>query len=122
CRQSDAPDNGTAQPLVQLARCFDRGEAQDLGRLAPQGLLPFLAPEVRSWPATDPSRASRYDSTNCAREPLVGRGADSKRAAAEARSARVAAHNPEYMLKLPAAPRGGPRGDQRWAVFLRNHA
>lgn len=28
----------------------------------------------------------------------------------------------KYMPKLPAAPRGGPRGDQRWAVFLRNHA
>jgi len=28
----------------------------------------------------------------------------------------------KYMPKLPAAPRGGPRGDGRWAVFLRNHA
>jgi putative transposase len=28
----------------------------------------------------------------------------------------------KYMPKLPAAPPGGPRGDQRWAVFLRNHA
>jgi len=28
----------------------------------------------------------------------------------------------KYMPKLPAAPCGGPRGDQRWAVFLRNHA
>jgi len=28
----------------------------------------------------------------------------------------------KYMPKLPAAPPGAPRGDQRWAVFLRNHA
>jgi putative transposase len=28
----------------------------------------------------------------------------------------------KYVPKLPAAPPGGPRGDQRWAVFLRNHA
>jgi len=28
----------------------------------------------------------------------------------------------KYMPKLPAAPPGGPRGDQRWTVFLRNHA
>jgi putative transposase len=28
----------------------------------------------------------------------------------------------KYMPKLPAAPPGGPCGDQRWAVFLRNHA
>jgi putative transposase len=27
----------------------------------------------------------------------------------------------KYMPKLPAAPPGGPRGDQRWATFLRNH-
>jgi hypothetical protein len=26
------------------------------------------------------------------------------------------------MPMLPAAPRGGPRGDQRWATFLKNHA
>jgi putative transposase len=28
----------------------------------------------------------------------------------------------KYMPKLPAAPPGGPRGDQRWATFLKNHA
>jgi putative transposase len=28
----------------------------------------------------------------------------------------------KYLPKLPAAPSGEPRGDQRWAVFLRNHA
>jgi len=28
----------------------------------------------------------------------------------------------KYLPKLPAAPTGGPRGDQRWATFLRNHA
>jgi putative transposase len=28
----------------------------------------------------------------------------------------------KYMQKLPAAPPGGPRGDQRWATFLKNHA
>jgi hypothetical protein len=28
----------------------------------------------------------------------------------------------KYMPKLPAAPASGPRGDQRWATFLKNHA
>ena len=28
----------------------------------------------------------------------------------------------KYMPKSPAVPPGGPRGDQRWATFLRNHA
>jgi putative transposase len=28
----------------------------------------------------------------------------------------------KYMPKQPAAPRGRPRGDQRWATFLKNHA
>jgi putative transposase len=28
----------------------------------------------------------------------------------------------KYLPNLPAAPLGGPRGDQRWTVFLRNHA
>src|SRR5215469_14348702 len=28
----------------------------------------------------------------------------------------------KYMPKLPAAPPGGPRSDQRWATFLKNHA
>jgi putative transposase len=28
----------------------------------------------------------------------------------------------KYLPKLPAAPTGGPRGDQRWATFLKNHA
>jgi len=28
----------------------------------------------------------------------------------------------KYMPKLPAAPAIGPRGDQRWATFLKNHA
>jgi putative transposase len=28
----------------------------------------------------------------------------------------------KYMPKLPAEPLGGPRGDQRWATFLENHA
>jgi putative transposase len=28
----------------------------------------------------------------------------------------------KYLPKLPAAPPGRPRGDQRWSTFLRNHA
>jgi len=28
----------------------------------------------------------------------------------------------KYLPQLPAAPPGKPRGDQRWATFLRNHA
>ena len=60
-RQSDAAHAGAAQPLVQLARRFDCRKAQDLGRLAPQGLASFLALEVRSWPATDPCRAPTSD-------------------------------------------------------------
>jgi hypothetical protein len=56
-RRADNPTRFTlsaAEPLVQLARRFDCGEAPDLDRLAPQGLPPLLALEVRSWPAADP--------------------------------------------------------------------
>src|SRR3984885_7865626 len=28
----------------------------------------------------------------------------------------------KYLPKLPAAPAGKPRGDQRWSTFLKNHA
>jgi hypothetical protein len=28
----------------------------------------------------------------------------------------------KYMPALPAGPASGPRGDQRWATFLKNHA
>src|SRR5580698_9485026 len=45
-RQSDPFDVGAAQPLVQLAGRPDRREADDLHRLAPQGLPPLLALEV----------------------------------------------------------------------------
>jgi len=49
-------DNPTRLTLVLLSRWFnwqrriDCGEAPDLDRLAPQGLPPLLALEVRSWP------------------------------------------------------------------------
>jgi putative transposase len=56
------------------------------------------------------------------REPLVGRGADRKRAAAETRSACFAAHSSEVHAEVAGRPASGPRGDQRWAIFLRNHA
>ncbi len=59
CRQSDPPDAGAAQPLVQLARCSDRRKAQDVGRL-----------QVRSWSAADFSRAAASDPKNSAREPV----------------------------------------------------
>src|SRR5208282_705787 len=51
CRQSDPADAGAAKSLVQLARRIDHRPAQDLRHLAPQGLPPLLALEVRSWPA-----------------------------------------------------------------------
>jgi hypothetical protein len=99
-QQSDPPDVGAAQPLVQLAGRPDRREADDLDRLAPQGLRPLLALELRSWPATDPRRATTLDSENGAREPLLGRGADRKRAAAETRSACFATDHPEVPAEV----------------------
>src|SRR5262249_33771893 len=55
-------DNPTRLTLVLLSRWFnwrgrsDRGEAQDLRHLAPQGLPALLALEVRSWPAPNSCR------------------------------------------------------------------
>ena len=52
-------DNPTRLTLVLLSRWFIWRDAltvvrpSDLHRLAPQGHLPFLALEVRSWSATD---------------------------------------------------------------------
>jgi hypothetical protein len=83
-----------------LARCFERGEAQDLDRLAPQGLLPFLAPELRSW-RRPISAALRDMIRQIARENRSwDEERDRKRAAAEGRSARVAAHNPEVHAEV----------------------
>ena len=87
-------DNPTRLTLVLLSRWFNWRDAltvvqaQDLRHVAPQGLPPLLALEVRSWPAADPRRTPTSDSKNGAREPLVGRGADCQRTAAETRSAR----------------------------------
>ena len=72
-------DNPTRLTLVLLGRWFnwrgrfDRGEAQNLRRVAPQGLPPFLALEVRGRSATDTSRTSTSDSPDGAREPHLGR-------------------------------------------------
>ena len=51
----------------------------------------------------------------------MGRGTDCKRAAGEARSARVATHGSKYLPKSSATG-GNPRRDQRCATFLKNHA
>ena len=70
------PDNATRLTLVLLSRwfnwrdAFDCGEAPDLDRLAPQGLPPLPALEVRSWPAANPCRAATSDPKNRARECL----------------------------------------------------
>ena len=100
CRQSHSLDAGAAEPLVQLARRSHCREAQDLSHLAQKGLPHLLALEVRSWPAIDPGRAPTSDSQNGAREPDVGRGADRKRAAAEARFTGVAAHHSEVYAEV----------------------
>src|SRR5215831_6445070 len=100
CRQFDPSDAGSAQSVVQLAGRSDRGEAQDLRHLAPQGIPALLALEVRSWPAANSCRASTSDSKNGARESLVGRGADRQRAPAQARSSRLAANDTEVYAEV----------------------
>ncbi len=61
-RQSNPTEPGTAEPVVQLARRFDRRETQNLHHVAPPGLPPLLALEVRSRPASDTRRPPAADS------------------------------------------------------------
>jgi putative transposase len=97
-------------------------EASDLDRLAPQGLPPLLALEVRSWPAVNPCRAATSDPKKARENASWGE----ERIANELLLKLGLSVSPrtvrKYMPKLPAAQASGPRGDQRWATFLKNHA
>ena len=52
-RQSNTLDPGVAQSLLRLAKRVGGGDAQNLHRLAPQGLPTFLAFEMPIRPAAD---------------------------------------------------------------------
>jgi len=95
----------------------------NLRRLAPQGLPLFLALEVPIWPPADPGRPPTADSQAGRPEPLLGRGADRKRAAAETRSCAYR-RGPYASICRSCRPHrpAKPRGDQRWSTFLGNHA
>jgi len=93
-------DNPTRLTLVWLSSRFDRRNAVTV--VTPktfigwpqQGLPTFLALEMPIRPAADSTAPPASDSQAGAREPVVGRGANCQRAAAETRSSRVATHDP----------------------------
>jgi len=73
--------------------------------------------EVVSWAAADSEGTSRIDQTDGRRESRVGSRADRERAAAKARSSRVASHVAKYMPRpAPGRPREVSGGRLREAV------
>src|SRR5208282_40956 len=117
-------DNPTRLTLVLLGRWFDWRNAltvvtpKTFIRWAPQGLPTFLALEVPIRPAADPAAPPASDSQDGARQPVVGR-----RIANELLLKLGLRISPRtirrYLPKLPTAPVGAPRGDQRWSTFLK---
>jgi hypothetical protein len=92
-------DNPTRLTLVWLSRWFDWRNA--LAVVTPKtfigwqrGFLTFLALEIPIRPVANSAGTPTSDLQDGSGEPLVGRGANCKRVAAESRSSRVAAHDP----------------------------
>jgi putative transposase len=106
-----------AQPLVRLARRTNRRDAEDLRRLAPPGLPVLLAPEVPSWPTADSAGAPTLIRRMARENPSWGE----ERIANELLlklGLRVSPRTVrKYWPKVPAAPAGNPRRDQRWSTF-----
>jgi hypothetical protein len=101
-----------------LAGRRDRREADDFHRLAPQGLSPLLALEVRSWPATHPVELQRLIRRMARENPSWGE----ERIANEFLLKLGLRVSPRTVRKyLTTAPSGKPRRDQRWSTFLKNH-
>ena len=120
-------DNPTRLTLVLLSRWFNWRDALTVVRPRTfiawhrKGFRLFWRWKSEAGRRPIPVELQRLIRKNGAREPLVGRGADRKRAAAEARSSGFAANSPEVPAEVSAGD-GRPRGDQRWATFLKNHA
>jgi hypothetical protein len=114
---SNAFDPYVAQPLVRLARRSNRRDAEDLRRLAPPGLPVLLAPEVPSWPTADSAGAPTLIRRMARENPSWGE----ERIANELLlklGLRVSPRTVrKYWPKVPAAPAGNPRRDQRWSTF-----
>jgi hypothetical protein len=111
-----------AQPLVRLAQRLDHRYAQNFHRLAPQGLPVLLASEVSAWPAAHPAGPPTSNLQDGARKSFGGE----ERIANELRLKLGLRVSPrtirKYLPKSPASPPGTARRDQRWSVFLKNHA
>jgi hypothetical protein len=111
-----------AEPIFRLARRSDRRNGENSRWLAAPGLPVLLAEKVPSWPTAS------YAGT----QHLIGRMARENPSWGEKRIAnelllklglRVSPGTVrKYLPRLPAAPAGKPRGDQRCSTFLKNHA
>jgi hypothetical protein len=117
----DPPDVGAAQLLVQLAGRPDRCEAEDLHRLAPQGLPLFWRWKSAAGRRPIPVELQRLIRRMARENPSWGE----ERIANELLLKLGLRMSPrtirKYLPKFPPA-NGKPRGDQRWATFLKNHA
>ena len=78
-----------------------------------------LATQVQTGSTADSSEIASPDSQNGVREPGVGE----ERIANELLIKLGIRVSPRTVGKyIPKRPAGQPRGDQRWATFLKNHA
>ncbi len=93
---SDALDPAVAQPLVQLAQRINRRDAQNLHRLAPQGLPAFLGRKCQAGRPRIPSDLQRLIRKMAGENPSWG---DERIVVAETRPARVTAHHPESICQ-----------------------
>jgi putative transposase len=120
-RQSNPPEPRLAQPLVRLAKRIDGRDAQNLYRLAPQGLPTFLEWKCQSGRPRIPLDLQRLVRRMAHENPTWGE----ERIANELLLKLGLCVSPRtirtYLPKL-RAPRGHPRRDQRWSTFLKNHA
>jgi putative transposase len=102
-----------------LARCGGQRSSVEHRSLAPTGLADLPAREVQSVPTTDSARTAQANSQDGRGEPVWGE----ERIANELLLKLGIRVSPGTVGKyLPKRPSGQPRGDQRWATFLKNHA
>ena len=119
------PDAATRVSLVLLSRCFDWRNAlvsvtpQTLVRWHRQGFRLFWRWKSRPGRPAIPTELRVLIRRIAAANPSWGQERIANELLVKV-GIRVSPHT--VSKYLPERPAGGPRGDQRWSIFVRNHA